>query len=162
MSHVLPSASIRWDVEVGSLLLANMLSAWLDNQVVGKATEAAAYEPPQDHRASPQPVGLCVPPPVNSRPSASPSREHGASVCVAGESAGTRLEPSFDPHARPRSGKVGSADSGTGRLQDLSGGCLDGTSGRSVCFGSLPPLALGLGLASAAGAVCAHENSGYR
>ena len=30
MSHVLPSASIRWDVEVGSLLLANMLSAWLD------------------------------------------------------------------------------------------------------------------------------------
>src|SRR6516162_49735 len=109
MSHVLPSVSIRWDVELGSLLLANMLSAWLDNQVVGKATEAAAHEPPQDHRASPQPVGLCVPPPVNSRPSASSSREHGTSVCVARESGGTRLERSCDPHSRPRSGKVGSA-----------------------------------------------------
>src|SRR5215471_8394592 len=116
MSHVLPSVSVRWDVEVGSLLLANMLSAWLDNQVVEKSAEAA-YEPPQDHRASPQPVGLCVPPPVNSRPSASPSREHGASVCVAGESAGTRLERSCDPHSRPRPGQVGSADGGTGRLQ---------------------------------------------
>src|SRR6516164_7929637 len=97
MSHVLPSVSIRWDVELGSLLLANMLSAWLDNQVVGKATEAAAHEPPQDHRASPQPVGLCVPPPVNSRPSASSSREHGTSVCVARESGGTRLRSALSP-----------------------------------------------------------------
>src|SRR5215831_12982499 len=117
--------------------------------------------PPQHHRASPQPVGLCVPPPVNSRPSASPSREHGTSVCLARESGGTRLERSCDPHSRPRPGQVGSADGGTGRLQDPGGGCLHGASGCGVSLGSLPTLTLGPGLAPTAGVVCSHQNAGH-
>jgi hypothetical protein len=54
MSHALLAASLPFDVELASLLVANMLSAWLDNAVVGKATEAA-HESSQNHRASPQP-----------------------------------------------------------------------------------------------------------
>ena len=47
----------------------------------------------------------------------------------------------------------------TGRdgLQDLGGGCLDGASGRGVCFGSLAAGALESRLASAAGVVRAHR-----
>src|ERR1700730_14236609 len=65
---------------------------------------------------------------------------------------------------RTRSGprKDRNADGGTGGFQDLGGRCLDGTSGRGVCLGSLPTFALGLGLASTAGVVCAHPNSGDR
>src|SRR5215472_12916452 len=66
MSRALLAAPLPFDVEVGSLLVANMLSAWLDNEVVGKATEAA-HESSQNHRASPQPVRLCLPPAINSR-----------------------------------------------------------------------------------------------
>src|SRR5215469_17016528 len=46
MSQALLAASLPFDVELGSLLVANMLSAWLDNEVVEKATEAA-YESSQ-------------------------------------------------------------------------------------------------------------------
>src|SRR5215831_12831924 len=160
MSHALLAASLPFDVELGSLLVANMLSAWLDNEVVAKATEAA-HEPSQNHRASPQPFRLCLPPAINSRPGASPSGEHGTSVCVARESAGTGLERSFDPDSRWRPGQVGSADDTTRRLQDLGRGCLHGTSGRSVCLGSFPAIALRPGLASAPGAVCSHPDSGH-
>src|SRR6516225_4777242 len=160
MSPALVSTSVPFDVELGSLLLANMLSAWLDREVVGKRTAEAAHEPPQDHRASPQQVRLCLPPPVNAEPSAAPSGEHGTSVCVAREGAGARLERSSNPHPRPRPGQVGSADGRTGGLQDLGGGCLHGTSGRGVCLGSLPTLALRLGLASSAAVVCPHTDSG--
>src|SRR5437588_2012346 len=160
MSHSLLAASLPFDVELGSLLVANMLSAWLDNEVVGKATEAA-HESSQNHRASPQPVRLCLPPAINSRASASPSGEHGTPVCVARESAGTGLERSFDPDSRWRPGQVGSGDDTTRRLQDLGDGCLDGTSGRSVCLGSFPAITLRPGLASPPGVVCSHPYSSH-
>src|SRR5215469_1439167 len=160
MSHALLAASLPFDVELAGLLVANMLSAWLDNEVVGKATETA-HEPSQNHRASPQPVRLCLPPAVNPWPSASPSREHGTSVCAARESTGTGLERSFDPHSRWRPGQVRIADGRTPGLQDLGSGCVNGTSGRSVCLGSFPAIALRPGLASAPGAVCSHPDSGH-
>src|SRR6516225_832970 len=59
MSHGLLSAPLAFDVELGSLLLANMLSAWLDYQVVAQGNREAAHEPSQDHGASPGPVRLC-------------------------------------------------------------------------------------------------------
>ena len=161
MSHGLLSAPLPFDVGLGSLLLANMLSAWLDNEVVAQGNREAAHEPSQDHGASPGSVRLCLPPPVHPGPSASPSGKHGTTVCFAGEGAGTGLERSFDPHSRPRPGQVGSADGRSGGLQDLGGRCLDGTSGRGVCLGSLSTLALRPRLASAAGVVCPHPDSGH-
>src|SRR5216683_1239535 len=119
MSHAPASPSAPFDRKQGGLLLANMLSAWLDGEPSGEATVEAVYEP-QDRGTSPQPIRLCLPAPV------------------------------------------GNADGGTGGFQDVSGRCLDGTSGRCVGLGSLPTIALGLGLASAAGAVCPHSNPGDR
>src|SRR6516164_10849529 len=161
MSHALRPALVPFDVELGSLLLANMLSAWLDHEVVAPSATEAAHEPPQNYRTSPQPVCLCLPPPVNPGPSPSSSGEHGTTVCVVCEGARTGLERNFDPHPRPRPRQVGSTDRGKGGFQDLSGGCLHGTSGGGVCLRSLPTVALGPGLASAAAVMCPHPNTGH-
>ena len=161
MSHAPASPSAPFDPKQGGLLLANMLSAWLDGEPSGEATVEAVHEP-QDRRTSPQPIRLCLPAPVDAWPSAPSSGEHGAPVCVAREGAGTGLERSCDPHPRSGPRQVGNADGGTGGFQDLGSRCLDGTSGRGVCLGSLPTFALGLGLASTAGVVCPHPNPGDR
>src|SRR5580700_11484373 len=161
MSHAPASPSALFDSKQGGLLLANMLSAWLDGETTGEATVEAVHEP-QDRRTSSPPMRLCLPAPVDARPSAPSSGEHGAPVCAAREGGGTGLEPSFDPHPRWGSRQVGNADGGTGGFQDVSGRCLDGTSGRCVGPGSLPAIALRLGLASTAGAVCPHSNPGDR
>ena len=47
MSHGLLSAPVPFDVELGSLLLANMLADWLDNEVVAQGNREAAHEPSQ-------------------------------------------------------------------------------------------------------------------
>src|ERR1700737_2784377 len=161
MSHPPASPRAPFDSKQGGLLLANMLSAWLDGEPSGEATVEAVHEP-QDRRTSPQPIRLCLPAPVDARPSAPSSGEHGAPVCAAREGGGTGLEPSCDPPPRWGSRKVGNADCRTGGFQAVSGRCLDGTSGRCVGLGSLPVIALGLGLASTAGAVCPHSNTGGR
>src|SRR5580704_11587866 len=96
MSHAPASSSALFDRKQGGLLLANMLSAWLDGEPSGEATVEAVHEP-QDRRSSPQPIRLCLPAPVNARPSTPSSGEHGTPVCVAREGAGTGLERSFDP-----------------------------------------------------------------
>src|SRR6202011_4441960 len=101
MSHASASLSASFDHKQGGLLLANMLSAWLDRELSGEAPAEAVHEP-QDRRPSPQPIRLCLPAPVDSRPSAPSSGEHGTPVCIAREGTGTGLERSFDPH--PRSG----------------------------------------------------------
>src|SRR6266446_6302536 len=161
MSHASASPSAPFDHKRGGLLLANMLSAWLDGEPSGEATAEAVHEP-KDRRPSPQPIRLCLPAPVDARPSAPSSGEHGTPVRVAREGAGTGLERSFDPHPRWGPRQVRNADGGTGGLQDVGGRCLDGPSGRRVCLGSLPTFALGLGLASTAGVVCPDPNSGDR
>src|SRR6266478_4288027 len=149
MSHAPASPSAPFDRKQGGLLLANMLSAWLDGEPSGEATVEAVYEP-QDRGTSPQPIRLCLPAPVDARPSAPSSGEHGAPVCAAREGRGTGLEPSFDPHPRWGPRQVGNADGRTGGLQDVGSRCLDGTSGSGLGLGSLPTFALGLGLASTA------------
>ena len=161
MRHAAASSSAPFDRKQGGLLLANMLSAWLDGEPSGEATVEAVHEP-QDRRSSPQPIRLCLPAPVDARPSAPSSGEHGTPVCIAREGGGTGLEPSCDPYPRSGPRQVRSADCGTGGFQDVGGRCLHGTSGRRVCLGSLPTLTLGLGLASTAGAVCPHSNPGDR
>src|SRR5262249_60349343 len=129
MNHALLATSLPFDIELGSLLLANMLSALLDHEIVAQDTAEAAHEPPQNHRAPPQSVRLCLSPAVNSRPSATSSGEHGTTVRVAGGGTGTSLERSFDPDARPRPGQVGSVVGKTGGLRDTRGERSDRTSG---------------------------------
>src|SRR6266478_5190507 len=99
MSHASASPSAPFDHKQGGLLLANMLSAWLDGEPSGEATAEAVHEP-KDRRPSPQPIRLCLPAPIDARPSAASSGEHGTPVRVAREGAGTGLERSFDPHPR--------------------------------------------------------------
>src|ERR1700720_4750833 len=101
MSHAPASPSAPFDSKQGGLLLANMLSAWLDGEPTGEATVEAVHEP-QDRRTSPQPIRLCLPAPVDARPSAPSSGEHGAPVCLAREGGGTGLERSFDPQCCQR------------------------------------------------------------
>src|SRR5712664_4034819 len=93
MSHAPASRSAPFDPKQGGLLLANMLSAWLDGESTGEATVEAVHEP-QDRRTSPQPIRLCLSAPVDARPSAPSSREHGTPVCLAQQGGGTGLEPS--------------------------------------------------------------------
>src|SRR6516164_7279238 len=130
------SLSAPMDTQMGGRLLANMLADWLKNGSGFSSMAEAAHEP-QDHGTAPPQAGVRVPAPIDPRPSASPSREHGAAVCSARESPGVGLERSCDPHPRPRPGNLGFADGGERRLQDLGSGCLNGASGRSLGSGSL-------------------------
>src|ERR1700745_290643 len=130
------SLSVPRGTQMGGRLLANMLADWLKNGSGFSSGAEAAYEP-QDHRTAPPQAGVRVPAPIDPRPSAAPSREHGAAICSARESPGVGLEPSCDPRPRPRPRNLGCADGGERRLQDLGGGCLDGAGGCSICPGSL-------------------------
>src|SRR5712691_8687236 len=144
------------DVGLGGILLANMLVAWLDGDPKVLPTEEAVDES-QDRRTSPEQTSLHLLTPVDAEPSSPPSGEHGASVRTAREGAGTGLERIPNPHAGSGSGEDGYGDGGTGGLQDLGGGGLDGASGRSVCVGGLTAGALESRLASAPGVVRAHR-----
>src|SRR2546426_6149440 len=149
------------DVGLGGVLLANMLVGWLHADPKLLPTGEAADES-QDYRTPPQQTSLGVCSSVDASTSPPPSREHGAPVCPAGESAGTGLERAGDPHSRPGSGDVGGTDNGAGRLQDIRGGGLDGPGGRGVCVGGLTAGALESRLASIAAVVRTHRNAGDR
>src|SRR5215472_12978111 len=160
MGPAVSTLPIPIDVRVGGLLLANMLVAWLDEEVLSTGEEASHES--QDHRTPPEPTRLRVFTPVDAVPGPPPSGEHGATVCLAREGAGTGLERIPDPHAGSGLGQDRHRNGCTGGLQDLGGGGLDGASGRSVCLGGLAAGALESRLASASGAVRTHRNAGDR
>src|ERR1019366_7962188 len=138
-----------------------MLEGWRAGDPLIWSTAETADEPP-DCRTSPEQTCLHLLTPVDTWSSTPPSGEHGAPVCTAREGAGTGLERIPDPHPRPGPGEDGYRDGGEGGLQDLGGGYLDGSSGCGICIGSLAIGALKPGLASAAGAGCAHHHTGDR
>src|SRR5215469_9514659 len=152
---------MSFDVGLGGVLLANMLVAWLDSDSEVSPTEEAVDES-QDRRTSPEPTSLHLPTPVDAVPSPSPPGEHRTPVCPAREGGGTGLERILDPHTGSGPREDGDRNGGTGGLQDLGGGGLDGASGRGVCLGSLPAGALESGLASTPGVVRTHRNAGDR
>src|SRR5215469_7012201 len=158
--HPAAALPIPIDVRVGGMLLANMLVAWLDEEVLS-AGEEASHES-QDRRTSPKPTSLRVFTPVDAQPSPPPSGEHGASVCTAREGAGTGLERIPDPHAGSGPGQDGYRNGSTGGLQDFGGGGLNGASGGGICLRSLAAGALESRLASASGVVRTHRNAGDR
>src|SRR3984957_8349494 len=161
MSQALSARQLSIDVGLGGILLANMLAAWLDGDPKVLPAEEAVDES-QDHRASPDETSLHLSTPVDAGPSAPPSGEHGAPVRTTREGAGTGLERIPDPHARSGLGEDGHRNGGTGGLQDLSGGGLDGASGRGVCLGGFTTGSFESRLASATGVVRAHRNVGDR
>src|SRR5712692_6354379 len=87
-------------------LLAHRVEAWLAGNPDCLPSREAADEP-QDHRTTPQQTGLHFCAPVDERPGAPPSGKHGAPICTASDGAGTGLERSGDPHARPGLGMTG-------------------------------------------------------
>src|ERR1700736_5474455 len=161
MNQGLAALPAQINTGLSGVLLANMVESWLEDDPHWLATTEAADEL-QDHRTTPEQTRLHLCTPVDERPSAPPSGEHGTTVCAARDGAGAGLERIHDPHARPGPGNDRYRDDQARGLQDLSGGCLDESSGRSVCPGSLPASALEPRLASPAGVVCAHRHSGDR
>src|SRR5713101_596030 len=161
MRQAVSSLHTPIDVGLGGILLANMLVAWLDGDPKVLPTGEAVDES-QDRRTSPEQTSLHLFTPVDAEPSPPPSGEHGASVRTAREGAGTGLERIPNPHAGSGPGEDGYGDGGTGGLQDLGGGGLDGASGCGVCLGGLTAGALESRLASAPGVVRAHRNAGDR
>src|SRR5258705_347242 len=148
------------DVKLGGVLLANMLAGWLEADPNYSAEEVT--DEPEDYGTPSEQTCLHLPAPVDTRTSAPSSREHGAPICAARESAGAGLEPDGDPHSRPGSGNVGGTGNGAGRLQDPGSGCFDGSGGRGVCIGGLATSPLEFRLASIAGVMRVHRNAGDR
>src|SRR5258708_3839371 len=154
-----PPTSI--EAELGGVLLANMLEGWLTGDPDFFVTAETANEP-EDLRAPPEQTRLHLFAPIDTGSSVPPSREHRAPVCAAGVGSGAGLERSRDPHPRPGPGEDRDRNDQAGGLQDLGGGCLDGSSGRGVCLGSLTAGTLEPRLASATGVVFAHPDAGHR
>src|SRR5215472_1522561 len=161
MRPAVSAIPISIDVGLGGILLANMLAAWLDGDPKVLPSGEAVDES-QDRGTSPEQTSVHLFAPVDAEPSSPPSGEHGTPVCAAREGAGTGLERISDPHTGSGPGEDGDRNGGTGGLQDLGGGGLDGASGRGVCLGSLPAGALESGLASTPGVVRTHRNAGDR
>src|SRR5260370_12083791 len=118
MCDALSTGIAAFETELGGVLLANMLAAWLDSAPDMFASTEALDEL-QDHRTSSEQTRLCVCAPVDDGASPAPSGEHRASVCSTSEGAGLGLERSGDPYSGPGSGRIGSTDGGTGGLQNL-------------------------------------------
>src|ERR1700694_1283075 len=104
MSQVPSALHAPIDAELGGVLLANMVEAWLAGNPDCLPSMEAADEP-QDHGTTPEQTGLHLCAPVDERPGAPPSGKHGAPVCPARDGAGTGLERIGDPDARPGAGE---------------------------------------------------------
>src|SRR6185369_12920961 len=161
MSEAQSALHASIDAGLGGVLLANMVEAWLAGNPDCLESVEAANEPP-DQRTTPEQTCLHLCAPVDECPGAPPPGEHGAPVCTASDGAGVGVERIGDSRARPGPGHDGYRDDQAGGFQDAGGGCLDGSSRRGICVGSLATGALEPRLASAAGAVCAHRDAGDR
>src|SRR5258708_16391875 len=149
------------DPELGGVLLANMLEAWLDADP-SWLTTAEVSDEFEDHRTASEQARLYLCAPVDYGPSTAPSREHGTPVCTAPEGAGIGLDRRCHLHTRRGSGRVGHPNDGAHGLQDLGRRCFDGTGGSGVRFGGFPSSTLEGGLASAVSAVGAVTGCRYR
>src|ERR1035437_1231686 len=134
MSELPAAVRTLVDVESGGVLLANMLAGWLDANGESSLSVEAADEY-HDQRAAPEQDRVCVCASVDAGAGSSPSGEHGASVCSAGESTGHGLERAVGSDFGWGPGQVRSTDNGTGGFQDSGSGSLDGPGGRSFCAG---------------------------
>src|ERR1700737_1944222 len=143
MNQELAALPAPIDTRLSGVLLANMVESWLEDDPQWLATTEVADEL-QGHRTTQEQTRLHLCAPVDERPSAPPSGEHGTTVCAARDGAGAGLERIHDPHARPGPGNDRHRDDQARGLQDLSGGCLDESGGRRVSLespraGALPP-----------------------
>src|SRR5260370_36627192 len=149
------------DVELGGVLLANMLAGWLagDRERSSSVDVGDEYH---DQPATPEQDRLCVCAPVDTGAGPSPSGEHGAPVCAERESLGTGLERFDGSDSGPGSGQVRSTDNGAGGFQDSGSGSLAGGGGRMVCAGGLATGEIAFRLASIAGVVSTDRYTGGR
>src|ERR1700730_14149413 len=99
MSTTSSSLIVPSDLQLASMIVANMPESWLDFPPHACTTTEVTDEPENLRPATEQAgVHLCAA--VDSCPSAPPSGEHRASVCAATASCGTGLERNVDPHPR--------------------------------------------------------------
>src|SRR5271169_1897378 len=161
MSDIPSSLIAPIDPDLGGVLLANMLEAWLDAYPYDLAT-AEVTDELEDHRTAPEQTRLHLCAPVDARSSPPPSGEHRAPVCPATEGTGTGLARSDRPHTRSRPGDIGGSDDGAHGFQDLGSRCFDGASGSSICSGGLATGTLECRLVSTAGVVRPDPDAGDR
>src|SRR5258708_37055095 len=93
------------DPELGGVLLANMLEAWLDADPSWLTTAEVSVEF-EDHRTASEQARLYLCAPVDYYPSTASSSEHGPPVCTAPEGAVIRLYRRCHLHTRWRSRRV--------------------------------------------------------
>src|SRR6516225_9999617 len=161
MSEMSSSLIVPIDAELGGVLLANMLEAWLDAPS-DLLTTAEVPDELEDHRTASEQIRLHLCPPVDPGSNPSPSGEHGTPVCPAAEGTGTGLERTHSPHPGPRFGNIGGTDDRAYGFQDLGGGCFDGPSGSRVCIGSFTAGTLECRLVSIVGVVRTDPHTRYR
>src|SRR5260370_38388601 len=101
MSATSSSLIVPTDLQLATVIVANMLENWLDF-FPAALTTAEVTDEPENLRTAEEQASLHLCASVDPCPSAPPSGEHRASVCAATESSGTGLERTIDPH--PRSG----------------------------------------------------------
>src|SRR5271170_1676667 len=94
MSELPAAVHALVDVELGGVLLANMLADWLDGDGESSASVEVADEY-YDQRATAEQNRLCVCASVDAGTGPSPSGEHRTPVCAEGESPGTGLGPTL-------------------------------------------------------------------
>src|SRR5215467_7488359 len=146
------------DASLGGVLLANMLEGWLDGNPMVLPTAETANEL-EDCGTSPKQTCIHLSTPVDAGSSSPPSGEHGTAVCAARYGDRVGVARIVDPNARPRFGKDWDRDGSARGLQNPGCGCLDGARGCGVCSGSVAPGTIEPRLASAAGVMCAHDDS---
>ena len=88
------------DMELGSVILANMLAGWLDGNRESSFSVEAANEY-HDQRATPEQERLCVCASVDAGASPPPSGEHRTPICPEGEGSGTGLERAGSTDSEP-------------------------------------------------------------
>src|ERR1035437_8809705 len=159
MSHWRAVSQSLIDVQAGSVILANMLADWLDENRMSSSTVEAGGEFCDQRTASEQ-DSLCICAAIDVGTGAPSSGEYGTPVRTETEGFGTGLERAFGTGAGPGPGEVGSSDCGARRFQDSGSGSFDGTSGGGFCTGSFAAGALESGLASVAGTVRAYRYVG--
>src|SRR5260370_37764912 len=146
-----PTAPI--DASAAARLLANMVEAWLVAEPRSITTEEITDEC-NDRSEAPESTGTRICSAVDAGPSAPQPGEYRASICAARQSTGAGMDAANEPDIGSGLGCIGSSDGGPGGLQDVGGGCLDGTSGSGVRARGVALCALDTRLAPVARAVC--------
>jgi hypothetical protein len=144
------------DFAKAGAILADMVVSYLTAGASPSDPERASEHDTEDCRSTPVATGMHLHSPVNARPSALPSGEHGSPIQLDEQGTVTRLEPGTDQGSRSRPRKIWSCSKHPHRLQDIGRRRGDGPRRCDLLSGGVKAGAFEPGLASAARTVRHH------